>query len=80
MVEKIADLYLPNSVVARLIKDAIPEGISIGKEARLAIAKAASIFSKYSKICFRGTCALVKWAITMCFFIAFVLSGPQLSI
>lgn len=60
MVEKIADLYLPNSVVARLIKDAIPEGISIGKEARLAIAKAASIFSKYKKNRFRGNCAEVK--------------------
>lgn len=52
MVEKIADLNLPNSVVARLVKDALPEGISIGKEARLAIAKAASIFSEWEHIFF----------------------------
>lgn len=46
MVEKIADLNLPNSVVTRIIKEALPDGINIGKEARIAIAKAASIFSK----------------------------------
>lgn len=53
MVEKIADLNLPNSVVTRLIKDALPDGVNVGKEARIAIAKAASIFSEFggAKLC-----------------------------
>lgn len=46
MVDKIQDLNLPASVVTRLIKESLPDGINIGKEARSAIAKAASIFSK----------------------------------
>lgn len=44
MVDKIQDLNLPNAVVARLIKEALPDGINVGKEARSAIARAASIF------------------------------------
>lgn len=47
MVDKIQDLNLPATVVSRLIKEALPDGINIGKEARSAIAKAASIFSKF---------------------------------
>lgn len=47
MVEKIQDLNLPTAVVTRLIKDALPEGINIGKEARIAISKAASVFIIY---------------------------------
>lgn len=47
MVDKVQDLNLPNAVVARLIKEALPEGISVGKEARSAIARAASIFGMY---------------------------------
>lgn len=47
MVDKIQDLNLPATVVSRLIKEALPDGINIGKEARAAIAKAASIFSKF---------------------------------
>lgn len=47
MVDKIQDLNLPATVVSRLIKEALPDGINIGKEARSAIARAASIFSKY---------------------------------
>lgn len=46
MVDKIQDLNLPAAVVTRLIKESLPDGINIGKEARSAIAKAASIFSK----------------------------------
>lgn len=46
MVEKLQDLNLPNAVVTRLIKDNLPDGINIGKEARSAIARSASIFSK----------------------------------
>lgn len=48
MVDKIQDLNLPATVVTRLIKEALPEGINIGKEARAAIARAASIFSTYT--------------------------------
>lgn len=47
MVERIQDLNLPNAVVTRIIKDALPDGISIAKEARSAIARAASIFVIY---------------------------------
>lgn len=49
MVDKIQDLNLPATVVARLIKESLPDGINIGKEARSAIAKAASIFSKLER-------------------------------
>lgn len=48
MVDKIQDLNLPTTVVTRLIKEALPDGINIGKEARSAIARAASIFSEWS--------------------------------
>ncbi|EDW02917.1 DNA polymerase epsilon subunit 3 [Drosophila grimshawi] len=44
MVERIEDLNLPNAVIARLIKDALPDGSNVSKEARVAIAKAASVF------------------------------------
>ncbi|XP_031632443.1 DNA polymerase epsilon subunit 3-like [Contarinia nasturtii] len=47
MVDKIQDLNLPATVVTRLIKDALPDGINVGKEARSAIARAASIFIIY---------------------------------
>lgn len=47
MVEKIQDLNLPTTVVTRLIKDALPDGIIISKEARIAISKAASVFIIY---------------------------------
>lgn len=44
MVECIQDLNLPNAVVARLIKDSLPEGTSASKEFRMAIGRAASVF------------------------------------
>lgn len=47
MAEKLEDLNLPNAVVTRIIKDALPDGIAVGKEARAAVAKAASIFILY---------------------------------
>lgn len=47
MVERIEDLNLPNAVVARLIKNALPDGINVSKEARIAIGKAASVFIIY---------------------------------
>lgn len=47
MVEKIQDLNLPTAAVTRLIKDALPDGINVAKEARIAISKAASVFIIY---------------------------------
>lgn len=44
MAERLEDLNLPNSVVTRLIKDALPDGVNIAKEARTAIGRAASVF------------------------------------
>lgn len=49
MVDKIQDLVLPNTVVTRLIKEALPDGINIGKEARGAISRAAAIFSELTQ-------------------------------
>ncbi|XP_043480233.1 DNA polymerase epsilon subunit 3-like isoform X2 [Leptopilina heterotoma] len=47
MAERIEDLNLPYAVVTRLIKDALPSGVAIGKDAKLAVAKASSIFILY---------------------------------
>jgi len=47
MAERLEDLNLPNAVVTRIIKEALPDGITIGKDARTAVAKAASIFILY---------------------------------
>lgn len=47
MVERIQDLNLPSAIVQRLIKDALPDNISISKDARTAIGKAASVFTIY---------------------------------
>lgn len=47
MVERVEDLLLPNAVVQRIMKDAIPDGINIAKEARNEISRAASIFILY---------------------------------
>ncbi|XP_012268525.1 DNA polymerase epsilon subunit 3 [Athalia rosae] len=47
MAERLEDLNLPNAVVTRIIKESLPDGINIGKEARAAVAKAASIFILY---------------------------------
>ncbi|KAI8750649.1 DNA polymerase epsilon subunit 3 [Biomphalaria glabrata] len=51
MAERPEDLNLPNAVVSRIIKDAIPEGVNVSKEARLAISKAASVFVLYATSC-----------------------------
>lgn len=44
MVERIEDLNLPNTAISRLLKDALPDGANCSKEARAAIARAASVF------------------------------------
>ncbi|XP_022206781.2 LOW QUALITY PROTEIN: DNA polymerase epsilon subunit 3 [Nilaparvata lugens] len=47
MAEKLEDLNLPNTIVTRLIKDALPDNVNVSKEARMAVAKAASVFVLY---------------------------------
>lgn len=42
--ENFADLQLPVASVARLIKEALPENAVAKQEAKLAIARAASVF------------------------------------
>lgn len=52
MVERIEDLNLPNAVVTRLIKEAIPDGVAMSKEARRAMTRAAAVYVIYmTSIC-----------------------------
>lgn len=47
MAEKIEDLNLPHSVVQKIIKDALPDNVNIGKDVKNAMAKAAAMFILY---------------------------------
>ena len=47
MAEKLEDLNLPNAVVIRIIKDVLPDGMNVAKDARTAFSKAASVFILY---------------------------------
>ncbi|CAG9573017.1 unnamed protein product [Danaus chrysippus] len=47
MAEKLEDLNLPLTVVTRIVKEALPDGVAISKEARTGLAKAASVFVLY---------------------------------
>nr|XP_032832196.1 DNA polymerase epsilon subunit 3 [Petromyzon marinus]XP_032832197.1 DNA polymerase epsilon subunit 3 [Petromyzon marinus] len=51
MAERPEDLNLPNAVITRIIKDALPEGVNVSKEARSAISRAASVFVLYATSC-----------------------------
>ncbi|XP_056396450.1 DNA polymerase epsilon subunit 3 [Hyla sarda] len=51
MAERPEDLNLPNAVVTRIIKEALPEGVNVSKEARSAISRAASVFVLYTTSC-----------------------------
>lgn len=51
MAERPEDLNLPLSVITRIMKDAIPDGVSVSKEARNAVSKAASVFVLYATSC-----------------------------
>ena len=51
MAERPEDLNLPGSIVSRIIKDALPDGTKVSKEAQQAIAKAASVFVLYATSC-----------------------------
>ncbi|XP_019877337.1 DNA polymerase epsilon subunit 3 [Aethina tumida] len=47
MAEKLEDLNLPNSSVQKIIKEAIPDNVNVGKDARSALSRAASVFILY---------------------------------
>ncbi|RWS07940.1 DNA polymerase epsilon subunit 3-like protein [Dinothrombium tinctorium] len=47
MAEKPEDFNLPHSVIAKLIKDALPENVVVSKDARTALSKATSFFILY---------------------------------
>lgn len=47
MVERIQDLNLPNSNISKIIKDSLPADVNMDKEARIAIARATSVFIMY---------------------------------
>ncbi|XP_036613801.1 DNA polymerase epsilon subunit 3-like [Trichosurus vulpecula] len=51
MAEGPEDLNLPNAVITRIIKEALPHGVNISKEARSAISRAASMFVLYATSC-----------------------------
>ena len=51
MAERPEDLNLPNSIVSRIIKESLPDGVNVSKEAKIAIAKAASVFVLYATSC-----------------------------
>ncbi|KAF8764605.1 DNA polymerase epsilon subunit 3 like protein [Argiope bruennichi] len=51
MSDKIEELSLPSTVIMRILKDAVPDGINISKEARSAVARAASVFVLYTTAC-----------------------------
>lgn len=47
--EKIQDMNLPSVSVQKIIKYALPDGIGVAKEARIAISKAATVFGEQKK-------------------------------
>uniref|UniRef100_A0A287CVN7 DNA polymerase epsilon subunit 3 n=1 Tax=Ictidomys tridecemlineatus TaxID=43179 RepID=A0A287CVN7_ICTTR len=51
MAERPEDLNLPSAVITRIIKEALPEGVNISKEAQSAISCTASVFVLYATSC-----------------------------
>lgn len=47
MAEKLEDSNLPHSVIQKIIKDALPENINLGKDVKNAMARAAAMFILY---------------------------------
>uniref|UniRef100_A0A915DSL3 DNA polymerase epsilon subunit 3 n=1 Tax=Ditylenchus dipsaci TaxID=166011 RepID=A0A915DSL3_9BILA len=43
-IDNVEDLKLPQAVITRLVKEALPPGVNVSKEARTAIARSAAIF------------------------------------
>ncbi|XP_071947793.1 DNA polymerase epsilon subunit 3-like [Antedon mediterranea] len=51
MAERPEDLNLPLTVISKIMKGAVPEGVSVSKEARSAVSRAASVFVLYATSC-----------------------------
>lgn len=51
MAEKPEDLNLPVTIINRLVKETLPSGVNVSKEARTAISKAASVFVLFATSC-----------------------------
>jgi len=51
MAERPEDLNLPISVVQRIIKESLPDGVNVSKEARQTISRASSVFVLYLTAC-----------------------------
>ncbi|KAK7862321.1 hypothetical protein R5R35_014681 [Gryllus longicercus] len=47
MARKVDEFNLPNTAITRIVKEVLPENVSIGKDAKTALAKAASVFIMY---------------------------------
>lgn len=47
MAERLEDVNLPNASVQRIIKEVLPDSLSVGKDVKAAVAKAASMFILY---------------------------------
>ncbi|CAG9829900.1 unnamed protein product [Diabrotica balteata] len=47
MAERLEDLNLPNTTVQKIIKEVLPDSVYIGKDARSALSRAASVFVLY---------------------------------
>ncbi|XP_022908803.1 DNA polymerase epsilon subunit 3 [Onthophagus taurus] len=47
MAEKLEDLNLSNASVQRIIKEVLPDNVTVGKDVKAAVAKAASMFILY---------------------------------
>uniref|UniRef100_A0A8C4NB24 DNA polymerase epsilon subunit 3 n=1 Tax=Eptatretus burgeri TaxID=7764 RepID=A0A8C4NB24_EPTBU len=60
MAERPEDLNLPNAVISRIIKEALPEGVNVSKEARSAIARSASVFVLYATSCAKSFAVQAK--------------------
>ncbi|KAI3382652.1 hypothetical protein SNEBB_005395 [Seison nebaliae] len=44
MTDNVKDIHLPNSHINKLLKQSVPEGINISKDARTAINRSAAVF------------------------------------
>ncbi|TPP59243.1 DNA polymerase epsilon subunit 3 [Fasciola gigantica] len=60
MAEKVDDLYLPNMVLLRILRDTLPERTQVSREARSAISKVASSFILYVTSLASARCEAAK--------------------
>lgn len=47
MAHRLEDISLPKAVITRIMKEALPDGVTIGKDARTGVTRAATIFILY---------------------------------